>query len=114
MSENMNSYLQHMIERQEIPGLTLAVTRNDTVTYTGAFGVGNIDTREPMKLGHNFHWASVSGHVWQGKPIVSKVYPDEPTREITASPASLINDWIRARGLTFVKNNTIHHPIISL
>jgi CubicO group peptidase (beta-lactamase class C family) len=75
MSENINSYLQHMIERQEIPGLTLAVTRNDTVIYTGAFGVGNIDTREPMKLGHNFHWASVSGHVWEGKPIVSKVYP---------------------------------------
>jgi CubicO group peptidase (beta-lactamase class C family) len=43
-----------------IPGLTVAVTRNDSVIYTGSFGVRNVDTQEQMKPQYIFHWASVS------------------------------------------------------
>src|SRR4051812_30019686 len=58
--KRIDSYLKEVVDRQQIPGLTLAVTRNDTVIYTGAFGFRNIETREPMKTNYDFHWASVS------------------------------------------------------
>ena len=45
----LNNYLQGIVDRQQIPGLTLAATRNDSVVYVGAFGFRNIDTKEPMK-----------------------------------------------------------------
>ena len=56
----LNIYMQGIVDRQQIPGLTLAATRNDTVVYVGAFGFRNIDTKEPMKATYDFHWASVS------------------------------------------------------
>jgi CubicO group peptidase (beta-lactamase class C family) len=56
----INNYLQGIVDRQQIPGLTVAATRNDSVVYTGAFGFKNITTKEPMKASYDFHWASVS------------------------------------------------------
>ena len=56
----INKYLQDLVDRQQIPGLTLAATRNDTVVYVGAFGFRNIETKQPMKPSYDFHWASVS------------------------------------------------------
>lgn len=58
--KRIDSYLQEIVKRLQIPGLTLAVTRNDTVLFTGAFGFKNVETREAMKTNYNFHWASVS------------------------------------------------------
>jgi len=56
----INNYLQEVMTNYQIPGLTVAVTKNDTVIYTGAFGVRNIETQEEMKPEYIFHWASVS------------------------------------------------------
>jgi len=56
----INNYLQAVVDRQQIPGLTVAATRNDSVVYVGAFGFRNIETKEPMKATYDFHWASVS------------------------------------------------------
>jgi CubicO group peptidase (beta-lactamase class C family) len=56
----VNDYLQGIVDRHQIPGLTLAATRNDTVVYAGAFGFKNIETKEPVKASYDFHWASVS------------------------------------------------------
>jgi CubicO group peptidase (beta-lactamase class C family) len=58
--KRIDNYLHELVESQQIPGLTVAATRNDTVIYTGAFGFRNIETREPMKSNYIFHWASVS------------------------------------------------------
>ena len=58
--KRIDTYLQALVERQQIPGLTVAATRNNTIVYTGAFGFRNITTKEPMKPGNIFHWASVS------------------------------------------------------
>jgi len=58
--KRIHTYLRGVVEKHQIPGLTVAVTRNDTVVYTGAFGFRNIETREPMKPNYIFHWASVS------------------------------------------------------
>mgnify|MGYP003579545127 CR=1 FL=1 len=59
-AKTINHYLQDLVERQKISGLTLAATRNDTVLYSGAFGFRNVETKEPMKATYDFHWASVS------------------------------------------------------
>lgn len=56
----IGAYLQELVDRHQIPGLTLAATRNDTIIYTGAFGFRNLTTKEPMQPGYFFHWASVS------------------------------------------------------
>lgn len=58
--KRINIYLNEVVESHQIPGLTVAATRNDTVIYTGAFGFRNIETRERMKPNYIFHWASVS------------------------------------------------------
>jgi CubicO group peptidase (beta-lactamase class C family) len=59
-AKKIDAALADLVERQQIPGLTVAATRNDSVVYTGAFGFRNVKTKEPMKPGYNFHWASVS------------------------------------------------------
>jgi CubicO group peptidase (beta-lactamase class C family) len=61
----LDSYIENVIERFEIPGLTIAVTRGDEVVYTGAFGVRSLDSGEPMRADYLFHMASVS------KPFVA-------------------------------------------
>lgn len=58
--KRIDSYLQALVEREHIPGLTVAATRNDSIVYVGAFGFRNVETKEPMKPSNNFHWASVS------------------------------------------------------
>jgi CubicO group peptidase (beta-lactamase class C family) len=61
----LNNYIEENMERFEIPGLTLVVTRGEEVVYTGAFGVRSLDSGEPMRVDFLFHMASVS------KPFVA-------------------------------------------
>jgi CubicO group peptidase (beta-lactamase class C family) len=60
LRKKVDSYLSELVERQQIVGLAVAATRNDTVLYTGSFGFRSVSSREPMKPSYNFHWASVS------------------------------------------------------
>ena len=60
LTKKIDTYLTETVNRLRIPGLTIAVTRNDSVLYSGAFGYTNINTKRPMKPEHVFHWASVS------------------------------------------------------
>lgn len=59
-SSRINTYLQEYVDRMHLPGMTIAVTRNDSVIYQKAFGVTNVDTGKLMKVTNDFHWASVS------------------------------------------------------
>jgi CubicO group peptidase (beta-lactamase class C family) len=58
--KKIDHFLGQTVERLKIPGMTVAVTRNDSVIYTKAFGYTNIDSKTPMKPENIFHWASVS------------------------------------------------------
>ena len=60
LTKKIDAYLIETVDRLKLPGLTIAVTRDDTVIYSKAFGYTNIDTKEPMREEHIFHWASVS------------------------------------------------------
>ena len=59
-TRKLDTFLSDLIDRQNIPGLTVAATRNDSIVYSGAFGFRNLDTKEPMTTSNIFHWASVS------------------------------------------------------
>jgi len=58
--DRIDSYLQEIIAREQIVGMTIAVTQNDAVIYAREFGYRNIETRDTMRLNCIFHWASVS------------------------------------------------------
>ncbi|MEX1238171.1 MAG: serine hydrolase [Cyclobacteriaceae bacterium] len=60
LTKKIDAYLMETVDRLKLPGLTIAVTRDGAVIYSKAFGYTNIDTKEPMKVEHIFHWASVS------------------------------------------------------
>lgn len=60
LTKKLNAYLTETADRLNLAGLTVAITRNDSVIYTGAFGYRNIETKEPMTPRNVFHWASVS------------------------------------------------------
>jgi CubicO group peptidase (beta-lactamase class C family) len=60
LTAKLDSYLTETVDRVSIPGLTVAITRNDSVIYTKALGYRNMDTKEPLTPRNIFHWASVS------------------------------------------------------
>ncbi len=57
---DLRTYLSETCAQHNIPGLTVAITRNDSLIYSGAFGFESIETKEPLTTKHVFHWASVS------------------------------------------------------
>jgi len=65
LEDSLNVYLQKVMTRFRIPGLTVAIVKEGKPLYTNAFGVKNVDTKEKMKPEDIFHFASVS------KPFVS-------------------------------------------
>lgn len=60
LNKKIDSFLGGTVDRLKLPGLTVAVTRNDSIIYSNAFGYTNIETKKPMKPENIFHWASVS------------------------------------------------------
>jgi CubicO group peptidase (beta-lactamase class C family) len=60
LKTKLDSYLATLVTDMNVAGLTAAITRNDSVIYTGAFGYRNIETKEPLTPRNVFHWASVS------------------------------------------------------
>jgi len=77
LTKKLDAYLTENVDRLNIPGLTVAITRNDSVIYTAARGFRNIETKEPLTPHNVFHWASVSKtfvataimQLWQQKKI---------------------------------------------
>ena len=92
--EKLDSFIQQVMTKYQIPGLTIAIVQDGDMVYAQAFGVRNLDTREPMKPEYLFHMASVS------KPFVAtavmqlveqdKIGLDEPL--ITYLPYFRIDD----------------------
>ena len=58
--QKIEDYIQVVMEKFGVPGIALAVTRNNEAFYTNAYGVANILTQEKLKPEHVFHMASVS------------------------------------------------------
>jgi CubicO group peptidase (beta-lactamase class C family) len=65
LADSLNVYIQKVMTRFKIPGLTIAIIQDGKPLYTNAFGVKNVDTQEKLNAEDIFHFASVS------KPFVA-------------------------------------------
>lgn len=65
MTMKIDNYLQLIMNRFDIPGMAVAVTKDNEIFYWNTFGVTNVNTREKLQPKHVFHMASVS------KPFVA-------------------------------------------
>jgi CubicO group peptidase (beta-lactamase class C family) len=63
--DSLSTYLETVMQRFQIPGLTIAIIQEGKPLYVKAFGVTNVETEDKMKPEHIFHFASVS------KPFVA-------------------------------------------
>lgn len=60
IAADIEAFVKKVMDRFEVPGLTIAVTEGKDIAYLGAFGVRSLETKEPMKPEYLFHMASVS------------------------------------------------------
>lgn len=56
----VDSVLQAQFKLQNLPGLAVAITRDNEIIYKKGLGVTNVETGIPVQPHHNFHIASVS------------------------------------------------------
>ena len=61
----LERFVRQVMDAFDVPGVAVGVTQDGELVYTGAFGVKNIETGEPMRPDLVFHMASVS------KPFVA-------------------------------------------
>jgi CubicO group peptidase (beta-lactamase class C family) len=58
--QEIGTFLQSLIDTGGIPGITIAITKDQNIIYTKGFGVTNVDTKERLEPYHTFHIASIS------------------------------------------------------
>ena len=65
MAKHFEPGARKILKRAHVAGLAVAVVQNGEEVYAKAFGVKNIETKEPLTTDSLFHWASVT------KPFVA-------------------------------------------
>ena len=55
-----DAYAEQSFTQSGVPGMAVAIVKNDTVVYLRCFGVKNITTREPVNPDTRFQLASIS------------------------------------------------------
>lgn len=65
LASRLETYIKQVMEKFDIPGMNVAVTKGKRIIYIGCFGVRDLNSKEPMKPEYLFHMASVS------KPFVA-------------------------------------------
>jgi len=60
ITPQFDAYAEQAFLRSGVPGMAVAVVKNDTVVYLRCFGVKNITTREPVTPHTRFQLASIS------------------------------------------------------
>lgn len=58
--QQIEKYVKTIMEDYQIPGLAIAIVKDNQISITKAFGVKNLDTKEPITAASIFHMASVS------------------------------------------------------
>jgi len=60
IEEKLDPIIQQIIESWELPGMTVSIVKDNKIIYAKAFGVKNIENKEPLTEKSLFHMASVS------------------------------------------------------
>lgn len=58
--QEIETYLQSLVNTGGIPGIAIAITKGEDLVYSKGFGVANIETKEKLGPENIFHIASVS------------------------------------------------------
>ena len=58
--QEIETFLQSLIDTGSIPGIAIAITSGEDVVYSKGFGVINIETKVKLEPQHVFHIASIS------------------------------------------------------
>ncbi len=58
--ENLNTYIQKVMDSIELPGLSIAIVNDNKIAYQNTFGVKSIKTKEPVTKKTIFEGASLS------------------------------------------------------
>ena len=58
--QEIETFLQSLIDTGGIPGIAVAITNDHDIVYSKAFGFANMETREKLETRHIFHIASIS------------------------------------------------------
>src|SRR5688572_33222198 len=66
-ADQLDKLFNRLIDSARIPGIAVAITRNDSVIYAKGFGVKSVESKEPVEPVSLFHMASVS------KPFMATV-----------------------------------------
>lgn len=61
----IDSLVEGMLSRFDIPGVAIAVTKDSSLFYANAYGLSNVESKKTLTVDQNFHFASVS------KPFVA-------------------------------------------
>ena len=56
----LDRFIEYQMDSLKIPGLTIAIIRDNKLVFQGAFGVTNFNTKEPVTVNTLFEAASVS------------------------------------------------------
>jgi CubicO group peptidase (beta-lactamase class C family) len=56
----IDEFIQSFMEAYQIPGLAIAIVENNQIVIAKAFGVANLETKQPLTIKSIFHMASVS------------------------------------------------------
>jgi len=65
INSRINDYIEHLIKRQGIPGVSIAVVKNGETIYKKNFGYANIEHQVPISNNSIFRVYSLT------KPIIS-------------------------------------------
>ncbi|HEX4373969.1 MAG TPA: serine hydrolase domain-containing protein, partial [Puia sp.] len=56
--------IPQLLEKSDVPGMSIALIRNGKLVWSGAFGIANANTKKPVTENTNFEAASLSKPVF--------------------------------------------------
>ncbi len=65
IDNKLTPYIQNVIAKKSLPGLSIGIVKNNEIIYARAFGYENIETKELATISSFYHMASIS------KPFVA-------------------------------------------
>jgi len=109
---NLEQVIPELMKKADVPGLSISVIKEGKIIWTGAFGIKNVKTGEPVTEGTIFEAASLTkpffaymvmklveaGELDLDKPLIEYVPEDYLIKKYIRHPMDLEgfrNDWFR-------------------
>jgi CubicO group peptidase (beta-lactamase class C family) len=88
--------IPQLLERSDVPGISIALIRNGKLVWSGAFGIANANTKKPVTENTNFEAASLSKPVFAYAVLKlvdeGKLDLDTPLNKYLGNNYDVVND----------------------